>query len=63
MSRCHDHADCPNTAGYYFGGGIWICWLHVLFDECLTGIIARTGQKMQALPIIPKSPCASVVNP
>jgi hypothetical protein len=49
-SRCHRHPECPNTAGYYFGGGIWICWLHTLFDEVLTGVIARTGQKMQALP-------------
>jgi hypothetical protein len=50
MGVCHGHPECPMTAGYYIGGGMWICWLHALFDPVMTGWVARTGQKMVALP-------------
>lgn len=29
-SVCHVDENCPMTAGYYIGGGMWICWLHAL---------------------------------
>ena len=48
------------TAGYCFGDNIWICWLHVLYDRILWGVVARTGQKMQALPRLAPLPLPDV---
>jgi hypothetical protein len=49
-SACEGHPDFPMTAGYYLGGGMWICWLHALYSPSLMMVIAKTGQQMQALP-------------
>jgi len=31
MTRCCWSSDCPMTAGYYIGAGLWVCWLHAIF--------------------------------
>jgi hypothetical protein len=49
-SACYGHPDCPMTAGYYLGAGMWICWLHALYDPVAMKVIAATGQTMMALP-------------
>jgi hypothetical protein len=38
------------TAGYYLGGGIYICWLHALFDSAVFRVVARAKLKMVVLP-------------
>jgi hypothetical protein len=27
---CHEHEHCMMTAGYYIGGGMYICWVAAL---------------------------------
>ena len=49
MSRCFTNPECIMTAGYYIGGGMWICWWHAMRDGFLDAIM-RTGQRMNALP-------------
>jgi hypothetical protein len=49
-NRCTGHPGCPMTAGYYIGGGQWICWFHALCDRVIWEVIVRTKQQMQALP-------------
>jgi len=41
-------SKCPMTAGYYIGGGLWVCWLHAVFSSSV--YIAIKGKKMQAFP-------------
>jgi len=37
------------TAGYYIGGGQWICWLHVLsVPGCYEAV---KDQQIEALPV------------
>lgn len=46
--QCIADEDCPMTAGYYVGGGQYICWLHAMK---VPGMMkAVEGQEMAALP-------------
>jgi hypothetical protein len=38
------------TAGYYLGGGIYVCWLHALFDRTIFRVVTKANLKMVALP-------------
>lgn len=49
-SRCFGHPECPMTAGYYIGGGHWLCWLHTLFLPGGAKIIA--AQTLVAMPTV-----------
>lgn len=47
VRKCIADANCPMTAGYYIGGGQYICWLHALTVKGL--MQAVRGQEMTAL--------------
>lgn len=47
---CVADSRCILTAGYYIGGGQWICWLHALLSPAVDKAIQQTGQPLQALP-------------
>jgi|SRR5581483_352871 len=45
--RCIADKNCPMTAGYYIGGGQYICWLHAMtVPGCLEAV---SDQQMCAL--------------
>jgi hypothetical protein len=46
---CIADKDCPMTAGYYIGGGRFICWLHAMKVRGMLEAVA--GQQMVALPL------------
>lgn len=46
-SVCSGHPDCPCTAGYYVGGGQWLCWLHALRELPLS---VYQVLELQAMP-------------
>lgn len=41
-SRCFGHPECVMTAGYPIGGGLYMCWAHILFSSNWKYFAGRT---------------------